>query len=128
MKRDHRRLVLPALFVLYWIGLFFLTHVPRLPTYPGPIYKDKIAHLLSYALLIGLALTAHGRHDGSAARRTTGWVVVLSAYACIDELLQPLSGRTCQLGDWIANVVGLLMGVACYFTLSTIRRRYLRRG
>lgn len=36
------------------------------------------------------------------------WVLIYSAYAGLDEWLQPLVGRTMSLGDWLADVAGII--------------------
>ena len=38
-------------------------------------------------------------------------VVVLATYAAAGELAQALGGRVPELGDWIANVAGVVLGV-----------------
>jgi VanZ family protein len=109
-----RRGALRAVFVAYWITLFGVTHLPKLPHYPGPRYKDKIAHAAAYALLAGLAVGAWRVGQGSAARSAAVWFVVLAVYAAVDELLQPLVGRSCTLGDWLADTAGVAVAVAVW--------------
>jgi VanZ family protein len=109
-----RRGVLRIAFVAYWITLFVLTHLPRLPAYPGPRYKDKFAHAAAYALLASLAMAAWPVGRRSAARSAVVWLAVLSSYAAVDELLQPLVGRSCTLGDWLADTAGVALAVAVW--------------
>lgn len=109
-----RRGALRVVFVAYWIALFGVTHLPKLPHYPGPRYNDKIVHAAAYALLAGLAVGAWRIGRGSAARSAVIWFVVLAVYAAVDELLQPLVGRSCTLGDWLADTVGVAVAVAVW--------------
>ena len=110
----RRRGVLRIIFVAYWITLFGLTHLPKLPAYPGPRYKDKFAHAAAYALLVRLAVAAWPLGPGSAARSAANWFAVLSSYAAVDELLQPLVGRSCTLGDWLADTAGVALAIAVW--------------
>ena len=112
-----RRRVLRIIFVAYWITLFGLTHLPKLPAYPGPRYKDKLAHAAAYALLTGLALGAWQAAGRSAARSAVVWFAVLSGYAAIDELLQTLVGRSCTLGDWLADTTGVALVAAIWLAM-----------
>ncbi|HUW84836.1 MAG TPA: VanZ family protein [Phycisphaerae bacterium] len=107
-----RRRVLRIIFVAYWVTLFGLTHLSKLPACPGPHYKDKFAHVAGYALLTGLALAAWHAGGRSAARSALVWFAVLSSYAAVDELLQTLVGRSCTLGDWLADMTGVALAVA----------------
>ncbi len=109
-----RRGVLRIVFVAYWITLFGVTHMPKLPAYPGPRYKDKFAHAAAYALLGGLAVAAWRVGRGSAARSAAVWFAALASYAAVDELLQPLVGRSCTLGDWLADTVGVALAIAVW--------------
>jgi len=117
-----RRGALRVVFVAYWITLFGLTHLPKLPAYPGPRYKDKIAHTAAYAVLAGLAVVAWRIGRGSAARSAAVWFAVLSSYAAVDELLQPLVGRSCTVGDWLADTVGVALAVAVWLIGTGARR------
>ena len=50
------------------------------------------------------------------------WLAILAAYAAADELLQPLTGRSCELGDWIADVVGIVLGLGSAYAVGHRRR------
>jgi len=102
------------IFVAYWIALFGATHLPKLPAYPGPRYKDKFAHAAAYALLTALAVGAWRVGRGSAARSAVVWFAVLSSYAAVDELLQTLVGRSCTFGDWLADTAGITLAVTVW--------------
>jgi len=118
-----RRRVLRIIFVAYWITLFGLTHLPKLPAYPGPRYKDKLTHVAAYALLTSLALGARLIGGRSAVRSAIMWFAILSSYAAVDELLQPVVGRSCTLGDWLADATGIAVAVAIWLTRTGAARR-----
>ena len=69
----------------------------------APAGVDKIVHA---SLFAALALT--GRWAG-ISRVVLAPVLVL--YAAVSEVLQGMIGRDAAVGDWIADVVGLLLGL-----------------
>lgn len=102
--RRWYRHALPA----YWVFLFTSTHLPRLRVpLPTPA-ADKVLHLAAFGLLAFLFWRC-----AEAIRRpvspTFVWfaLIVLAAYAAVDEYLQSFVGRSADLADWLANVVGI---------------------
>src|SRR5690606_24976899 len=104
-----RRIAGVALTV-YWLTLFTATHIPVRDApvqFPG---ADKVAHFVGYGTL-GLLLSFY-----VAMRRP--WtmkvalvtVLAIAAYGAIDELLQIPVGRTCELADWMFDVLGASVG------------------
>lgn len=109
---------------IYWIALFIGTHVPLDSIPEGIQPSDKLMHFLAYAglnVLFGCWV---------ATRHSFGWIwavgmLLLSAvYGAADELLQIPVGRQCALDDWIADVLGSIMGLAIFTGILA----YLRRG
>lgn len=112
-----------TLLAVYWIALAVATHWPRLPgmDIPG---KDKTAHVVAYGLLAILLVNV-------AARRWRRWstagiaaftLVVPSLFGVVDEVTQPLTGRSCSLSDWIADVAGAAAVAAAWLLTVTVRR------
>jgi hypothetical protein len=81
----------------------------------APPGVDKLVHA---SLFAALALT--GRWAG-IARVVLAPVLVL--YAALSEVLQGLIGRDAAVGDWIADVVGLLLGLLVW---QSVARRGVR--
>ena len=81
--------------------------VPGVP--PG---VDKVVHGLLFA-----ALALSGRWAGIVGRILAGLLIV---YAAISELVQELTplARTGSLADWLADVVGVVLGLAAWRLLS----------
>jgi VanZ family protein len=98
-----------AMTAVYWLALVVLTHTPRPPS-AGIHISDKLAHLAAYALLAGMLYAC--LWSGRTPRRTA-WLtlVVVLVYGAVDELTQPLAGRSCELFDWLANAAGAAMVV-----------------
>jgi hypothetical protein len=72
----------------------------------APAGVDKLVH---GSLFLALALT--GRWAGI---RRVVLVPALVVYAAVSEVVQGLIGRDAAVGDWIADVVGVLLGLlAC---------------
>ena len=73
---------------------------------PGPKGIDKIVHCIAFtALAFPLA------HTGR-----TGLLRVLigaSAFGLAIELIQPTFNRSANLYDWVADVIGVFMGITC---------------
>jgi len=89
-----------AVAVLVSLAVLFAppSEVPLAP--PG---VDKLVHGLLFTVL---ALT--GRWAGVGRVVLTSGLVL---YAALSEVLQGLIGRDATVGDWVADVVGLLLGL-----------------
>lgn len=110
------RRALPA----YWIFLAVVTHLPKLklPAQAPPL-ADKYIHAAAYAVLAWLAWQCAATYK----TRYSPWFVVklgvvLSGYAALDELTQPLVNRSGDWVDWIFDVAG----VVAVLTVMELRR------
>jgi len=106
-----RRAVLAACLTL-WVAAFVITHTPR-HKLPGPkLLHDNELHGLGYFVLTSafwLTLAAYR----VPPRRRAGWtIVVLAAYALLDEITQPLAGRQTDVFDWLADMAGVILAAA----------------
>ncbi|MBK8914439.1 MAG: VanZ family protein [Phycisphaerales bacterium] len=104
--RSRRKAGRPAItLAAYWILLFAATHYPRVELRGLPQQSDKWVHFLAYALLAWL----FWRWWRGSGRANAGMVtiVVLSAYAAIDEWTQGFVGRGTDSADWLADVAGV---------------------
>jgi VanZ family protein len=88
------------------------------PFAPSPV--DKLVHASLFA-----ALALSGRWAG-IGRPVLGSLLVV--YAAVSEVLQTVTplGRTASVADWLADVVGVLLGLALWELLS--RRLSRRQG
>jgi VanZ family protein len=90
---------------------FVMTHLPA-KGLRGIGVNDKALHFASYGFMASclyLSLWASVVRPLKAAG-----IVLLAAvtYGALDELLQPLVGRSQEWGDWIADVAGATVAVA----------------
>jgi hypothetical protein len=81
----------------------------------APAGVDKLVH---GALFAALALT--GRWAG-IGRTVLAPVLVL--YAAVSEVLQGMIGRDAAVGDWVADVGGLLLGLLVWQLVTDRRTR-----
>ncbi len=106
-------------FTRYWLPVIGWAAVilvgTSLPQVPGPDIEggDKVAHLLAYAVLGALLARAWWWGERVSGRR---WALLTIAYGglfgVIDELHQmPLPTRTASVGDLMADIAGLIIGV-----------------
>lgn len=101
-----------AVTIVYWLGIFTLTHVPA-PRLPTVHVSDKLEHLISYGALGTLLFLSLW-----AVRPTWTQIGILTLaigimYGAIDEWLQalPFVNRDCDFLDWTADVSGVAIAV-----------------
>lgn len=107
--------------VVYWATLFIATHLP-IPEGPMRIPgADKAVHFTGYGIL-GLLLACW---IALRRRLTAGGgvavVLALAGYGAIDEWLQIPVGRSCDLADWLCDVLGSSVGVLVIALLSRLQ-------
>ena len=106
-----------AALAVYWLGLTLGTHYPRVSV-PTPVsHTDKIIHCAAFAGFALLACIAF------RVQRIVLAAIVLAAYAAIDESTQQLVGRNTDIFDWVADVVGVVIGCSLFTWSSRTRRR-----
>ena len=115
LLRDRPRTAL----AVYWSLAFVVTHVP--PLLPrddddGPeplIGADKVVHLIGFAALAFLLANVLGRRFGRGTA-TLMTLAIGAIYGVFDEVTQPMFGRTADPFDWVADLIGLAIGLALY--------------
>jgi VanZ family protein len=112
-----------GLLAAYWLGIFTLTHVPRLPPPPNVPQADKVAHLLAYGVLAVLFFTARSQVRPLVRRDYVIGLLIFAVYGIADELLQIPVGRSCDAMDWVADLTGALFGTGLFLFVSFLRRR-----
>jgi len=113
-----------AVFLVYAVALVVGTHWPSLDLGEAPQGSDKWLHLGAYAGWAALGAVS-GLFGSWWATRTVVRVVVVGAViAALDEGTQGLPGinRHPDLGDWAADLLGLLAGGAGVWWAGRRRR------
>jgi VanZ family protein len=101
-----------CLLCAYVVALSLGTHWPVLPDQLFSHTSDKTLHFLSYAglgVLSALRLFVYGQTRQAV---WWGWLAALILAGGLDEGTQPIVGRIADLGDWIADSVGAIVGLA----------------
>ena len=81
----------------------------------APEGSDKLVHFVAFAML-AFPLALSGR---------IGLLPVFvgaSAYGGAIELIQPSFNRSADVNDWIADVVGVVLGIGCGLLYRRLRR------
>jgi len=119
--------------IFYWVAMFVGTHWPKIEKYaPDELWliphADKLIHATLYAGWVSVwwwLLSAGGTHLSAAA---TNWLIAGGvAYAILDESTQLIVGRTPDVKDWTADVVGILAAVTILQTWQRRRARHQTR-
>jgi len=107
-----------------WAAILF--HLSSRPTLPVELASglDKLAHFGAYAVLgVLLAVAALPRHPLYVP------ILLGFLYGAFDELHQStVPGRRAEVGDWIADAAGTLVGVILFLYASRfLKTRSSRR-
>lgn len=119
-----RKVVRVAL-LLYVALIFTLTHVPRAPQVPLD-QGDKLAHFGAYAILAFVLRLDQRLYGRTSAAWGALLLVIIALYGAFDELLQIPVGRTADVWDWYADMLGAIVGLAAMDLLAKLgllRRR-----
>ena len=116
------------MFIIYLVTLTTATHIPKPPDIVrGVLAFDKLVHGAAYAILVGLGWLAWPpAPSGRRLTRAAVWLGLGSVYAAADEILQPLTGRDAELGDWAADVIGIVLVLGVIAAID--RRRTSKSG
>ena len=82
---------------------------------PAPEGSDKLVHLIAFAAL-AFPLARTGR---------IGLLPVFigaSAFGGLIELVQPSFNRSADVNDWVADVVGVILGISCGLIYRRLRK------
>ncbi|GAG33646.1 unnamed protein product, partial [marine sediment metagenome] len=116
MALSRRQKLIIISLLVYWPGIFILAHIPI----PRLVYKaqvsDKGIHFLAYLILVFLLWFAISPNKKVSWRKAAVWWVLLVVvwYGVVDELLQGYVGRSCDVMDFFANLVGTLAGLILF--------------
>lgn len=104
-----------ALAAAYLAVLFVATHVPISAALAADAPNDKTVHLAAYALLTLIVLLGWELSVGrlEAKHYFAVWFAG-TVYGIFDEVTQIPVGRTGDMHDWIADVVGILAGLLAF--------------
>jgi len=106
------------------VTILTLSSIPA-PALPGHLpfpHMDKLVHLVEY-LALGALLSRSLAYEFSGNSRLGGIIAVSAgtAFAALDEWHQGFIARTPSGWDFLADVAGLLCGVACIIVAGRAR-------
>ena len=82
---------------------------------PAPEGSDKLTHVIAFAAL-AFPLARTGR---------LGLLPVFmgaTVFGCVIELIQPRSNRSADINDWVADVIGIMLGIGCALLYRRLRK------
>jgi VanZ family protein len=89
----------------FWLAIAVTLYLTLRPLTVMTSISDKTQHLVTFGVLTAWAAIAYPR------ARLVPLGLALSGLGGLIELLQPLTGRSDDLYDWIADTAGVLIGV-----------------
>ena len=112
-----------ALLVGYLAVWFTLTHLPHVPSPPGPASWDKAAHFAGYAVLAALLWWNANRLGQPGMVLIWVLVALVAIIGGVDEWTQGfVPGRHAEWQDWYADLLGAVTGLLVAGAVS----RFLR--
>lgn len=118
--------VAPALLVVYWILIFTGTHLPG-SSIKSIDLSDKLMHFIAFT---GLSFLLAWSLPRQVAGRISGLLLtalVALTYAVIDEWTQGfVVNRSPSVGDFVADSLGIAVGLVIYTTLRALLYRCAR--
>jgi len=118
-----RQTVSGIMLLVYWILLFLGTHLPSIDVGVAAPHHDKFLHVTAFT---GLAVLLSWFVLGlkPVTKRSCFIILaVLLSYGAFDELTQlEVTGRTTDIWDFCADVLGSVLGLSCYLTATTVVR------
>jgi VanZ family protein len=117
-----------TLAIVYTLVLFTATHLPSVPTMSFT-WSDKVEHYCAYAILTFFVLLGWELSTGmlQAKHYFAVWLAG-TLYAAIDEVTQIPVGRTCDINDWAADMLGIVAGLLVFCMLRGTLYRLLIGG
>ena len=115
-----------ALFLVWFTG----THIPLdIPVSVDAPQIDKLFHLLGY---LGLSFAVLMSWELSAGllqpkHYFTVWLLG-TVYAAFDEISQIPVGRTCDMADWLTDIVGIVLGLTLFRLTRPLLYRLLAKA
>ncbi len=105
--------------LLYWGAIFVATHLPG-HSLPRLHWSDKAYHAIAYAGLAFLLCWAIPLRKGKFLGHLVLVFAIGTIYGGLDELTQALiPSRQCDFKDFIADIVGVAIGMTVYLALRT---------
>jgi VanZ family protein len=104
-----------TLAIVYFLLLFIGTHLPSNGIEPVITVSDKWLHFGGYAVLTVCVLAGWELTIGTLQPKHYFAVWLAGTlYGAFDEVTQTPVGRSCDVNDWMADVLGVACGLLAY--------------
>ncbi|HEX8325186.1 MAG TPA: VanZ family protein [Tepidisphaeraceae bacterium] len=125
MSRPSRRIawIAWATVALYVLVAVCLTHMPQPPDMIIEEVGDKKLHTAGYFLYAALIYTAAGLTWPRFRGLSLTVVLLLALWAAADEITQPYFGRSADVMDWRADMIGVIAAVVVLALLRFVAAR-----
>lgn len=112
LLRRHKYII--AGLSIYWPLLFIATHIPIHDLGRRTGMSDKTMHWLAYLGLVFFIWLAVSPYEKVNWKKAKVWVIlaVIVWYGAVDEWLQSYVGRGAEVGDFLADMCGVMLGLA----------------
>jgi VanZ family protein len=118
-----------TLAIAYFLLLFIGTHLPAERLESVATVSDKWLHFGGYAVLTIVVLAGWEVTIGTLQPKHYFAVWLAGTlYGAFDEVTQTPVGRSCDINDWMADVLGILCGLLTYRLGREVVLRISRRG
>lgn len=106
--------------ILALLAVLTLTHIPQaaMPRFLQKTLLDKVEHVLAYGVISTLFFLSLPSRV-SLTVPVVG-VVTLAGIGALDEITQPLVNRCASVGDFAADLIGILVP----FAIFLVKRRF----
>jgi VanZ family protein len=111
---EHKKYLVYLPLILYWLLILVLTSLPG-QDFPNVEMNDKVEHLLAFGglgFLLCLSLRIQNKFVTVKKFPAYFTVFIVSSYGALDEFHQQyIPGRSCDILDWSADTLGVIIGV-----------------
>lgn len=124
--QEHKLFLVYLPLTVYWIVLFVATTLPT-ESLPSVSISDKLQHFGAYlvlAILFNLTISFQNKIKLIREKHYFFTIIIIGIYAAFDEIHQYfIPGRSCELADFIADMVGLLVGLSIVLLIRVFDSR-----
>lgn len=110
----HKKHLVYMPLIFYWLLILTLTSLPG-NDMPNIKIWDKLEHFLAFGglgFLLHLSLRVQNKFIVLKKLPWLFTILIVACYAAFDELHQLfIPGRSCDINDWIADMIGVTIGV-----------------
>ena len=118
LLRRHKSILIAL--GIYWPLIFWLTHIPVPDVARQSGMSDKTMHVLAYFVLTFLVWFAISPYEKARWNTKKIWMIlaIVACYGAADEILQGRVGRSADVLDFFADLLGVVFALGVLSLLS----------